>query len=454
MDSKTLPFFEEISKIPRESGNEENIVKYIAKFAEDRNLEYITDKYNNIIIKKYINNTQPLILQAHLDMVCEKEDNSNFDFSKEGLELIYEDNYLKANKTTLGADNGIGVAQILNILDKPTKINIEAIFTSNEETSMSGAMNIDLNSLKGKKMINLDGFNSDTILLESASFSDIDINTNYQKTEKATKNLYKIKISGLEGGHSGFDISKNKGNAISLLAEILLKIDGIKISEFTGGSKINVIPSTAQAIIETKKDINKVIKEYQEEKQRDYPKLKIEVSKELDKRAILTQEDTNLFLSSIYHLKHGIINKNNRDEVTTSQNLALVDLSRNLIQIGLRSSQTNEESCATNLIKEYCKNYNYKFNLVGHQPGFCTTEDKELVKNMRESYYKLNNKYPEMKSVHISVEVGLIKEKIKDLEVVIISPEIVDAHTPNEKVKISSIIECDKWLEEYIKIHK
>ena len=253
MDSKTLPFFEEISKIPRESGNEENIVKYIAKFAEDWNLEYITDKYNNIIIKKYINNTQPLILQAHLDMVCEKEDNSNFDFSKEGLELIYEDNYLKANKTTLGADNGIGVAQILNILDKPTKINIEAIFTSNEETSMSGAMNIDLNSLKGKKMINLDGFNSDTILLESASFSDIDINTNYPKIEKATKNLYKIKISGLEGGHSGFDISKNKGNAISLLAEILLKIDGIKISEFTGGSKINVIPSTAQQSLKQKK---------------------------------------------------------------------------------------------------------------------------------------------------------------------------------------------------------
>lgn len=445
--TKTLKYFEEISKIPRESGNEKNIANYIVDFAKKRNLEYIKDKYSNVIIKKYINETTPIILQAHLDMVCEKENNIEFDFKKNQIELIYEKDFIKSKNTTLGADNGIGVAQILNILDSDIACNIEAIFTTCEETTMNGAQKIDLSSLKGNKMINLDGFNSNTILLESASFTDIDIITKYKLEETSTGTLYKIKISGLKGGHSGFDINKKRGNAIIVLADLLLKLEDVKISSFIGGTKINVIPSTSEAIIETKENIYDVVERYKEK----HKQLNIEIQRLEESKTILSKDKTNEFLTSITALKHGVINKNKRNEVTTSQNLSLVNLSQNLIQVGLRSSQEQEEIIAINNNKIYCKNNNYQFKIIGHQPGFTTSETSELVEQLKESYYRINKKYPDIKSVHIAVEVGIIKEKIKDLDVVIISPEIIDAHTPKEKVRISSIIECDNWLIEFLK---
>ena len=447
MKTKTVEYFEKISMIPRESGNEQKIADYIVSFAKERNLDYIKDKFNNVIIKKYINEKEPIILQAHLDMVCEKEPNYNFDFKKEPIKLIYENDYIYSQYTTLGADNGIGVAQILNILDSDINCNIEAIFTSSEETTMNGAINIDLSTLKGKKMINLDGFNSDTILLGTASFNDIDINMNYKTTKKNKRKLYEIKLSGLEGGHSGFDIDKNKVNAIILLAELLLNIKNIRIAKFNGGSKINVIPSSATAIIETNEDVKKIINVFQNKKSN----INVEIININEELKLLSENETTKFLNSIVDFKHGVINKNKRHEVTTSQNLSIVDLSKNLIQIGLRSSIKEEEINAINDMKKYCARYNYKFKQVGYQPGFNTDEKSELVKKMKESYYKINNKYPELKSVHIAVEVGLIKEKMKDIEVVIISPEIIDAHTIRERVKISSIVECDKWLHEYLK---
>lgn len=452
--TKTIKYFEEISQIPRESGNEENIANYIVEFAKERNLEYKKDKYNNVIIKKYINDEEPIILQAHLDMVCEKENNLDFDFKKEPINLIYENDFIKAKNTTLGADNGIGVAQILNILDSDIERNIEAIFTTCEETTMNGAEQLDLSTLKGKKMINLDGFNSNTILLESASFTDIDIITKYQLKEKSTTTLYKIKISGLKGGHSGFDIDKKRGNAIILLAKLLLEIKEIRLASFNGGTKINVIPSMAEAIIETKEDIYDIVTKYQENQKKKYNNLNIDIEKISESTELLSKDKTIEFLTTITKLKHGVNNKNSRNEVTTSQNLALVNLSKNLIQIGLRSSKEKEEQSVINKLKNYCEEYNYQLKIIGHQPGFTTSEKTELVEKMKESYYKLHKKYPNIKSVHIAVEVGIIKEKIKDLDVVIISPEIIDAHTPKERVKISSIIECDNWLLEFLKSSK
>lgn len=451
MNSKTIEFFKEISKIPRESGNEEKIANYIVNFAKERNLTYIKDEFNNVIIKKYHGNDTPIILQVHMDMVCEKEKNKIFDFAKDSIELLIDDDYIKANGTTLGADNGIGIAQILNILDSDIKRSIEAIFTVSEETTMSGAINIDLKSLKGKQMINLDGFDSDTILVETASFNDIDIKTSYTPTKISNKNLYKIELSGLLGGHSGFDINKQRGNAIVLLANLLLNFKDLRISEFIGGTKINVIPTTAEVIIETKENIYEIINIYKHSLQKKYKNLKIDIKEIELKKNLLTQEESYEFINSILKLKHGILHTNNRKEVTTSQNLATVSLSKNLIQIGLRSSRPQEEQQEINRMKCYCNEKKYKFEIIGYQPGFITTENSHIVEKMKQTYYQLNKKYPKIKSMHIAVEAGLIKEKIKDLEVIIISPEIIDAHTINERVKISSIKLCDNWLYNYLK---
>lgn len=450
MNNRTIDFFKEISKIPRESGNEVMISDYIVNFCKERNLDYIKDQYNNVIVKKYFDDSEPIIFQAHLDMVCVKDEDISFDFFKDELQLIFEDDFIRANGTTLGADNGIGVAQILNILDSDVKRNIEAIFTVCEETTMEGALNIDLSSLKGKTMINLDGFDSDTILLESASFTDIDINTNYDFNEKSIGNLYKIKLSGLDGGHSGFDIDKNRGNAICLLSDLLMMFKDVRLASFQGGSRINVIPSCCEVIIETSEDVFAIVNLYKENLVSEYNNLDIEAMLVEGYRFVVSKDDTFKFLSSISSLGHGVINKNNRGEVTTSKNLALVNLDKNLMQVGLRSSLDEERKVVLDFLEKFSTDYNYECKIIGYQPGFSTSLDASLVKKMKHAYYKINNSFPAVKSLHIAVEVGIIKEKIDDLEVVIVSPFIMGAHTPFEKVSISSVEACDKWLFEFL----
>lgn len=203
---KTISFFKEIAKIPRESGNEEKIAEYLCEFAETRNLEYEKDKYNNVLIKKKNCNKMPIILQAHTDMVCEKEENKNFDFAKDSIEVIEENGYLHANGTTLGADNGVGIAQILTVLDSDIRANIEAIFTVSEETSMIGSINFDASKLEGKILLSLDGFEENTVLIESAGFYDIilkmnnkfeEINNinNNTNNDKINFNMYEINLT-------------------------------------------------------------------------------------------------------------------------------------------------------------------------------------------------------------------------------------------------------------------
>ena len=180
----TIDFFYEIAKIPRESGNEAQIAEYLCDFAKSRNLFYRRDEYNNVIIKKKNTEKEPIILQAHTDMICEKEEGIEFDFSKDPINVYEENGILRARGTTLGADNGIGIAQILNILNNDDiKCNVEAVFTATEETTMIGAEKIDVSILESKKMINLDGFEENTIIKESTCFYDIILNTNYDFNE-------------------------------------------------------------------------------------------------------------------------------------------------------------------------------------------------------------------------------------------------------------------------------
>lgn len=201
LDSNTtIKYFKEIAKIPRESGHEEKIAKYLCKFAELRNLEYEKDEYNNVLIKKKNCNKTPLILQVHTDMVCEKEQNKCFDFEEDSIEVIEENGYLHANGTTLGADNGIGIAQVLTILDSNIETNIEAIFTVSEETSMLGSINFDTSKVNGKMLLNLDGFEENTILIESAGFYDIilKMHNKFKNIQDNNFNVYEINLTRIK----------------------------------------------------------------------------------------------------------------------------------------------------------------------------------------------------------------------------------------------------------------
>lgn len=456
MVDKTIEIFKEITQIPRESGNEEEIADYICEFAKKRKLEYKKDKWNNVLIKKKTCNKPPIILQAHIDMVCEKLPEKKFDFEKDSIEIIEENGYLRANGTTLGADNGIGVAQILTILDSNLPCNVEAVFTVSEETSMIGAINFDTTELKGKQLLNLDGFEENTIIIESACFYDIVLKSKYRLKEENTESEYLISIEGLPGGHSGFEIDKNRGNSCIELAKILEQIGEYRLNNFVAGTKFNVIPSNGFAIFCTEQpleEISKICREAEQKLELQYPNAQIKVKKQNTIRKILNEKESKHFIRTILEFPHGVLYQNEKNEVTTSINLAVVDLQNNEIKVGMRSSKKQEEKQCINIIERYCEKQTLQFNILGTQPGFESNQNSKIIQNLLNSQpTKLFIKPVEMKSMHITVEVGFFQKKIPDLEIAIISPTITGAHTIQECVEIASIERTTEWIYKFLEL--
>ncbi len=452
----TLDFFYEIAKIPRESGNEAQIAEYLCDFAKSRNLFYRRDEYNNVIIKKKNTEKEPIILQAHTDMICEKEEGIEFDFSKDPIN-VYEDNgTLRARGTTLGADNGIGIAQILNILNNDDiKGNVEAVFTATEETTMIGAEKIDVSILESKKMINLDGFEENTIIKESTCFYDIILNTNYNFNEVSKGNIYEISLKGLKGGHSGFDIGKNRGNSAIEMANILSNIEDCRIIDFVAGSKFNVIPSKAKTIIistESEQDVEKLVQDYIISRKDIFLGIEASVKLlELDSYCALNEEESKRFINNILRFSHGVFRRNSKEEIITSINLGAVNLIEQVFKVGMRSSRKREEKECLEYIKNYSEEVGFEFVVLGSQPGFETKSSSEFLKTIKEAYKKIGNEEElKVKSVHITVEAGFFRDKIEGLEIAIISPKIENAHTPEECVEIESIRRCDEWIRRVI----
>ena len=483
MIDKTIQFFKEIAKIPRESGDEEKIADYLCEFAKIRNLEYQKDQWNNVFIKKKTSNQPPIILQAHTDMVCEKLPEKDFNFKTDAIEIIEENGYLRANGTTLGADNGIGVAQILTVLDSDIACNIEAVFTVSEETSMEGASNFDTTQLKGKQLLNLDGFEENTIIIESACFYDIILKSNYQFQRPNTKEkerqeiyhqramkkdielqkernsleeqFYRIELTGLPGGHSGFEIDKNRGNSCIELAKILEQISDYQLSNFVGGTKFNVIPSAAFAEFYTNKPFEKIqeiCKNIEQKLRLQYSDVKIEIKRKKGTTKVLQLQESKQIVKAILQFPHGVLYKNEKNEVTTSINLGVVDLQKNEIKVGMRSSRKREEKKSLSMLKEYCQNQNLKFHILGSQPGFESDQNGSLIHRLIQTQPVTLFKEPaKLKSMHIAVEVGFFQEKIPDLQIAIISPNIQGAHTVKECVEIASIERANEWIFCFLK---
>lgn len=454
--SNTIHFFKEISKIPRESGNEKKISQYLCEFAKTRNLYYEIDNFYNVLIKKQTKNCEPLILQAHTDMVCEKTPTKVFDFKKDSIEIIEKNGYLYANETTLGADNGIGVAQILSILDSEIPCNIEAIFTTSEETSMNGAIHFDTSKLKGRKLLNLDGFEENTIVIESAAFYDILYHDQYELQNISNTSGYQLFLSGLLGGHSGTDIHKNRGNASIILAEFLKEIPTLQIVEFSGGTKFNVIPSDANAIIvaSTSDDvIQKNLQQFLNKKRKLFPNLNITVQKCFISKALSSVESQS-WLNWILEFRHGVFYSHN-NLPTTSINLGVINLNHHEHKIGVRSSRKWEEQECLQYLNTFAEAHHLSFEILGQQPGFESNSNSKFIQSIIAFHpTKLFSKKPEIKSVHFTVEVGFFKEKMPDLEIAIISSNIQNMHTPKECVEIKSVEKVDQWLMNIISNQK
>lgn len=440
--NKTIRFFEEISQIPRESGNEKAISNYLINFAQERNLEVYHDIYHNVLIKKITSHQPIIILQAHTDMVC-VSNNPDFDFASNPIEIIESDGYLSANNTTLGADNGIGIAQILNILDSNLDISIEALFTATEETTMQGAMNFDKSLLQGKIMLNLDGFNEFEILCESASFYDLIIQKETKFMTSNLKNTYQVSLFGLEGGHSGANIQTNQSNAVIFMGELLSMIPDVALANITGGTKNNVIPSSSKAIIKTNLDENQVqniINDFLKTK-KAYPNLNITLTPSNAREVFSDSKDFISFITNIYN---GIQKQNERNEVTTSLNLGFIN--NHHLEIGLRSSQIQEATDLLNKLKQYTANYQFQFIQDGFQPGFYTPPQTPII----DTLIKTCPVKPKITSVHITVEAGFFQQAIPNLQLAIISPLIENAHSTSERVNIKSIENADIWLKNFL----
>ena len=452
LENPIFKFFKEISNIPRGSGNEKGMQEYLVNFAKERNLPFYKDKYNNVIIYKKTNNDKPIILQAHTDMVCVKDVKSKTDFQVDPIIFKQKGNLLQAKGTSLGADDGIGVAIILDILDSDIPVNIEAVFTSEEETTMCGVYNIDIKELKSKEMICLDGFEGNTIITSSASFTDFLIKFNNEKllVDSANLSTYKLIISGLEGGHSGFDIDKNRGSSHKLTAELLSKIPNTYINSFVGGHNYNVIPSKTETVFSTatsEKDVKNIVKQVYLSAKRQYKNVKINCIKQLRNSIVLKNGEK--FLNFILSFNQGVFFKDDDNYIVASQNLSEINSEQAFIKIGLRSSDKSKDAEMLKNLKVLCKKFDFDGKVIDTQPAFNTFKNSKMLEQLIKT-----GDNPKIVKMHIAVECGIFQDRVKGLDVAIISPTITNAHSTQETLDINSTIQTSNWLKKFLSNRK
>ena len=461
-----LKYFYEISKIPRKSGNEEKIAKYLIKFAKERNLKYYTDSKFNVVIWKNASigyeNKEILGFQCHTDMVCEKVYGSNHDFLKDSLDLIIENGFLKAKDTTLGADNGIGVSYILEILDSNLNMpKLECIFTSTEETTMEGVRFLDGKILKSKRIISFDNFLDTEILISSATAKRW-VSKIYMKRQEKDKNLiyYKLDISGFKGGHSGIDIwDKKRGNPIKIVVDILNEIESISISEISGGSSENVIPRDIKvvfAIEESEIGILEKIGNNLESLKKVYGNICIYLREleylEKEVVEIYSKEDTKRLLEYIVNYKNGPLEYDKEGNVILSGNLGRIESFENYVLLKY-SVRYNDKKIGEKLvteIEENMKKYNVICEESSYMLGYEEPKESKLLDTVEKAYIGVIGNIPKKKKSQACLECGYLGQKIKNLEYMAIAPNIFDAHSPKEKVEIASANNVWKIVEKII----
>ena len=461
-----LKYFYEISKIPRKSGNEEKIAKYLIKFAKERNLKYYTDSKFNVVIWKDASvgyeDKEILGFQCHTDMVCEKVDGSAHDFLKDSLDLIIENGFLKAKDTTLGADNGIGVAYILEILDSNLNMpKLECIFTSTEETTMEGIRFLDGKILKSKRIISFDNF-LDTEILVSSATAKRWVSKIYMKKQEKDKNLiyYKLDISGFKGGHSGIDIwDKKRGNPIKIVADMLNEFQSISIAEIKGGSSENVIPRDIKvvfAIEESERGILEKLESKFEILKKVYGNIEIYLKeleyKEKEEIEIYFKEDTKRLLEYIVNYKNGPLEYDEEGNVILSGNLGKIESFENYVLLKY-SVRYNDKNVGENLVTEIEENME-KYNVIceesSYMLGYEEPKESKLLDIVEKAYIEVMGNIPKKKKSQACLECGYLGQKIDNLEYIAIAPNIFDAHSPKERAEIASANNVWKIIEELI----
>ena len=454
---RVFHYFEQLSAIHRGSGDMDAISQYCIDFAKAHNLRYHTDDLKNVVIykdgSKGYENSGPVILQGHLDMVCQKTPDSNIDFLSDGIDIYVDREYITANGTTLGADNGIAVAMVLSILENDSISHppIEAVFTTDEETGMYGAKALDMNVLSGRRMINLDSEEENVITVSCAGGSDLRVRHGINREEK-NGDCVTITLKGLRGGHSGIEINSGKINANILMGETLHRLSDVcdfEIISLNGGDKPNAITNlcTAQLFFDNyencKDKICAVLEDIKSEvcdteKDVDFD---IEVKSECkcytfgDILSCNVIDILNTTLNGVVKMSENIENL-----VETSLNIGILSTSDDeiMMHFSLRSNKNaglyelEENMC------EFFKGYDFSIETFGHYPPWEYRENSQLRDTYFELYKEIFKKEPKVEAIHAGLECGIFASNIKEFDCIAIGPDIFDAHTVNEKLSIKS----------------
>ena len=465
--------FAKLNAVPRGSKKEGRVIAFMKKFGNDLGLETIEDEVGNVIIKKPatqgMEDRKTVVMQSHLDMVHQKNADTDFDFDTQGIDMYVDGDWVRARGTTLGADNGLGVATIMSILESNDIPHpaIEALFTIDEETGMTGAMGLKGGLLDGEILLNLDTEEDDEIGVGCAGGIDVTATRNYMEQNiSGSKSGLLIKVKGLQGGHSGMDIHKGLGNSNKILNRLLYK--GTKefkmaISEIDGGSLRNAIPRESKALVvvdsSEKSDLINGLQELASaikmELKTMEPELLIEITEHETPGKIMKSDVQLLLVNALYSAWNGVyrMSADIPDLVETSNNIARVIAKDGSIKILCltRSSVESSKMDLANTIRASFELAGCDVEFSGSYPGWAPNMDSAILKVMEKLYLDMNGKKPNVAACHAGLECGILGTNYPEMDMISFGPTIRGAHSPDERASISSAQKYYKFVLEILK---
>ncbi len=459
--ARVFHYFEEIAAIPHGSGNTAAISDYCVAFAKAHGLVFVQDKLGNVIIKKPATagyeDHPAVILQGHLDMVCEKAPDCTIDFEKDGLDLAIDGDWLFANGTTLGGDDGIAVAMSLAILEADDLPHppLEVLFTVDEEIGLLGAAGLDGAPLDGRLLVNIDSEDEGVLTVSCAGGMRADVTLPIERLYNSW-NTYKITVDGLQGGHSGVEIDKGRLNANVVMGQFLSTLETYRIVRIEGGQKDNAIPRKATCVLAATTDITKLGEDFaRAHRVEGDPDLTVTVEHVIAENYTLTDESTRRIVEFLTTVPNGIISMSEEIDglVQTSLNLGILKTEDDVVKagFGLRSSVNAEKMALLDRVTEVAKSCGGSCVSSGDYPAWEYQPNSRLRDTMCAVWERLYGAQAKVVAIHAGLECGFLCEKLPGLDAVSIGPDMQDIHTCRERLSVSSVERVYRYVCEILK---
>ncbi|MDP5231729.1 MAG: aminoacyl-histidine dipeptidase [Cellulophaga sp.] len=467
--------FANLNAVPRPSKKEERVIQFMLDFGEKLQLETIKDSVGNIIIRKPATQgyekRKMVTLQSHLDMVHQKNNDTDFNFDTQGIDMFIDNDWVRANGTTLGADNGLGVATIMALLESTDIPHpaLEALFTIDEETGMTGAKGLKADILQGEILLNLDTEEDDEIGIGCAGGIDVTATRKYKKKSPSKKDTaLEVTVKGLKGGHSGMDIHKGLGNANKIMNRLLYlgaENYNLRVAKINGGSLRNAIPRESKAVVvlpKTKKKLKKFqshfeqwIETIKQELIITEPTLEISINKVKQPKSVLPKEVQTKLLNALYAAQNGVYAMSAAFDnlVETSNNIARVEVDKGKINIACltRSSVDSGKIDLANSLRAVFELADCKVSFSGDYPGWNPNPDSAILTVLKKEYKKIFKSEPNVAACHAGLECGILGQNYPNIDMISFGPTIKGAHSPDERVSISSVQKFWKFTLEILK---